>query len=39
MLEHLLDFENWWEITVHQNFNRIANIVASQEGYPHKSWH
>ena len=39
ILEHLLEFENWWKITVHQYFNPIANIVASKEGYTHKSWH
>ena len=27
----LLQFEKWLEITVHQHFNPIANIVASQE--------
>ena len=28
----LLQFEKWLEITVHQYFNPVANIVASQEG-------
>ena len=29
----LLTFEKWLEITVHQYFNPIANIVSSQESY------
>lgn len=29
----------WLEITVHQYFNPIANKVASQENYSHKSRH
>ena len=32
----LLQFEQWLQITVHQYFNPLANVVTSQESYKFK---